>query len=180
MASHVIGGSGFGLSIGLAVLASLGWAIAVPFYRAVMVYAPTLLVSAIAAMAASSLALTWSSHSPSEAAIDVFLVSVIAGVTLGAIVERVPAMPFLDPFAVTAVGAVLAAVGGAVIWDLDVVSYLLAGLGIAVALVAGRGFGSMLRLGQVSLTERLPGVLSSLDGVLLAAAIYYPLLSIIL
>jgi hypothetical protein len=35
-------------------------------------------------------------------------------------------------------------------------------------------------MGQVSLTERLPGVLSSLDGVLLAAAIYYPLLSIIL
>ena len=180
MAAHVMGGSGFGLSIGLAVLVSLGWAIAVPVYRDIMVYAPTLLVSAIAAMGASSLGLAWSSHSPSEAALDVFLLAVIAGVTLGAVVERVPAIPFLDPFAVTAVGAVLAAIAGAVIWDLDVVSYLLAGLGIAVALVAGRGFGSMLRLGRVSLAERLPGVLSSLDGVFLAAAIYYPLLSIIL
>lgn len=180
MAAHVMGGSGFGLSIALAVLVSLGWAVAVPIYRDVMVYTPTLLVSAIAAMAASSLGLAWSSHSPSEAAIDVFLLVVIAAVTLGAVVERMPAMPFLDPFAVTAVGAVLAAVGGAVVWDLDLVSYLLVGLGIAVALVAGRGFGSMLRLGRVSLTERVPGVLSSLDGVFLAAAIYYPLLSIIL
>lgn len=180
MAAHVMGGSGFGLSIGLAVLASVGWAIAVPVYRDVMVYAPTLLVSAIAAMGAASLGLARSSHSPSEAAVDIFLLTVIAGVTLGAVVERAPAMPFLDPFAVTAIGAVLASVAGAVIWDLDVVSHLLVGLGIAVALVAGRGFGSMLRLGRVSLTERLPGVLSSLDGVFLAAAIYYPLLSIIL
>jgi hypothetical protein len=54
------------------------------------------------------------------------------------------------------------------------------GLGIAVALLAGRGLSSMLRTGSVSLTERPPGILVSLDGVALAAAIYYPLLLLVL
>ena len=90
-----------------------------------------------------------------------------------------PALPLLDPFSVTALGAVLASVGAAAIWDLDVVSYLLVGLGLAVALVAGRGFSTMLRSGRVALTERPPGILSSLEGVVIAAAIFYPLTQII-
>jgi hypothetical protein len=38
----------------------------------------------------------------------------------------------------------------------------------------------MLRMGRVILTERPPGALVSLDGVVLAAAIYYPLLLLVL
>jgi hypothetical protein len=38
----------------------------------------------------------------------------------------------------------------------------------------------MLRMGRVVLTERSPGALASLDGVVLAAAIYYPLLLLVL
>jgi hypothetical protein len=85
----------------------------------------------------------------------------------------------LDPYSVTAIGAILAALAAALLWDLDVVGYLLVGLGIAVALVAGRGFSSMLRTGRVALTERPPGMLISLDGVVLGASIYYPLLLLI-
>jgi hypothetical protein len=105
---------------------------------------------------------------------------VLAALVLGAIVERIPPIPLLDPFSVTALGAVLAAVLAAWIWDLSIVSYVLVGLGIAVALLAGRGLSSMLRTGRVSLTERPPGILVSLDGVALAAAIYYPLLLLVL
>jgi hypothetical protein len=86
----------------------------------------------------------------------------------------------IDPFSVTAFGAVLASIAAAAYWDLDVVGYLLVGLGVAVALVAGRGLSSMLRLGRVALTERSPGVLASVEGVAMAAAIYYPLIRIIL
>jgi hypothetical protein len=109
----------------------------------------------------------------------VFLVSVIAGLLLGALVERLPALPLLDAYSVTAIGAVLAAVGAALLWDLDLVGYLLVGLGLAVALVTGRGFSSMVRTGRVALTQRPPGMLISLDGVVLGAAIYYPLLLLI-
>ncbi len=179
MASHVLGGSGYGVSLALAVLVTFAWAIVIPEYRDIGAYVPTFITAAVAAMAGSSMGLAWSAHSPSEAAVDVFLLAVIVAVALGSIVARAPSVPFLDPFSVAALAAIAAAVIGAMVWDLDVVSYLLIGLGIAVALVAGRGFGSMLRIGDVRLTERGPGVLPSLDGVLLAAAIYYPLLVVV-
>lgn len=180
MAAHVLGGAGYGVSAAIAVVISLGWAVAVPVYRSVDSFSPTLLVALIAGAATASMILSRTGGTPDSQAIDVFLVAVIAGVVLGAIVERMPSLPLLDPFSVTALGAVLASVGAAALWDLDVVGYLLIGLGIAVALVAGRGFSSMLRSGRVTLTERPPGVLVSLEGVAIAASIYYPLINIIL
>jgi molybdopterin converting factor small subunit len=179
MAAHVMGGAGFAFSLVLAVAVGLGWAVAFPDYRQPDVFGPTLMVSLFAGLGAASLVLARSAHTPEESAAGVFLASVIAGLLLGALVERLPAIPMLDAFSVTAIGAILAAVGAAVLWDLDVVEYLMVGLGVAVALVSGRGFSSMLRRGRVTLTERPPGVLVSLDGVVLGAAIYYPLLLLI-
>ncbi len=180
MAAHVAGGGGYALALVIAAVVSLGWAVAFPQYRHVDVLSPTVMVSLLGGLGTASLVLARSAHTPEANAVDVFLVSVIAAVGLSAIVERINPIPLLDPFSVTALGAVLAAVAAAVIWDLSVVSYLLVGLGIAVALLAGRGLSSMLRMGRVVLTERPPGALVSLDGVALAAAIYYPLLLLVL
>ena len=180
MAAHVLGGAGYGLSIAIAVFAGLGWAVVVPDYREVSTFSPILLVSLIGGLGTASMVLSRSAFTPDPSAVDVFLVAVIGGVVLGGIVERLPAMPLLDPFSVTAIGAVLGAVAAAVLWDLDLVGYLLAGLGVAIALVAGRGLSSMLRTGHVVLTERPPGLLASMDGVVLAASVYYPLLVIVL
>jgi len=180
MAAHVMGGTGYSMALVVAVVVALGWAVAFPPYRQVDVVSPLLLVSLFAGLGTASMILARSAHSPDPKAVDVFLVSVIAGLVLGSIVERIPSVPLVDPFSMTAIGAVLGAVGAAFLWDLKVVNYLLIGLGIAVALVAGRGFASMLRSGRVALTERPPGWLASLDGVALAAAIYFPLLAIIL
>lgn len=180
LAAHVLGGAGYGLTVALAVAVALGWAVAIPDYRHVDVYAPTLLAGLLGGLGAASLILARSSFSPDERAVDVFLAAVIGAVVLGAVVARMPAMPYLDPISTTAIVAVLASVGAAALWDLDVVGYLLVGLGIAVALVAGNGLSSMLRRGKVSLTARPPGTLSSLDGIVLAAAVYYPLIRVIL
>jgi molybdopterin converting factor small subunit len=180
MAAHAAGGDGYALAVVLAVVVGLGWAVAFPRYRQPDVFSPTVLVALMAGLGTASLVLARSAQSPQASAVDVFLVSVLAALVLGAIVERIPPIPLLDPFSVTALGAVLAAVLAAWIWDLSIVSYVLVGLGIAVALLAGRGLSSMLRTGRVSLTERPPGILVSLDGVALAAAIYYPLLLLVL
>lgn len=180
LAAHILGDTGYGLAMAIAVAVVLGWAVAFPAYRQVEVFAPTVLVGLLGALGSASMILTRSSFSPDPQAIDVFLASTIAGVGLGAIVGRLPALPFLDRFSTTAIGAVLAAVAAASLWDLDVVGYLLVGLGIAVALVAGQGLSSMLRTGGVMLTERPPGYLPSLDGVVLAAAVYFPLIRLVL
>jgi molybdopterin converting factor small subunit len=180
LAAHVLGGTGYGLTIAVAVAIVLGWAVAVPAYRQVDTYAPTFLVALLAGLGTASMVLARSSFSPDESAVDVFLVTVTVGVALGALVARMPAIPFIDPFSTSAIAAVLGAVGAAAFWSLDIVGYLLVGLGVAVSLVAGTGLSSMLRTGRVALTERSPGILASLDGVVLAAAIYYPLIRIIL
>ncbi len=180
LAAHVLGGVGYGLTIGLAVAICLGWAVAFRAYRQVETFAPTLLVGLIGGLATASLLLTNSSFTPSDRAVDIFLVSVGAAIALGALVARLPPMPFLDPFSTTAIVAVIAAVLAAALWDADAVGYLLVGLGIAIALVAGNGLSSMLRMGRISLTDRAPGALASLDGVFLAAALYYPLITVIL
>jgi hypothetical protein len=180
LGAHILGDTGYGLSMALAVAVVLGWAVAFPRYRQVEVFAPTLLVGLLGALGSASLILSRSEFTPDPDAIAVFLVAAIAGVALGALVSRMPALPFLDRFSTTAIGAVLAAVVAASLWDLDVAGYLLVGLGIAVALVAGQGLSSMLRTGTVMLTERAPGNLPAVDGVVLAAAIYFPLIRLVL
>ncbi|MGD2060057.1 MAG: MoaD/ThiS family protein [Acidimicrobiia bacterium] len=180
LSAHILGPTGYGLSMAIAVVVVLGWAVAFPPYRQVEAFAPTLLVSLIGGLATSSMILSRSSFTPDEQAVDVFLVATIAGVGLGVLVGRLPQLPFLDRFSTTAIGAVLAAMAAAALWDLDVVGYLLVGLGISVALVAGQGLSSMLRTGGVALTERPPGILASFDGVILAAAIYFPLIRLVL
>lgn len=180
LTAHILGPTGYGLAVAIPVAVVLGWAVAFSDYREVETFAPTLLVGLIAALGSASLILSRSSFSPDERAVHVFLVATIAGVAIGSIVGRLPALPFLDRFSTTAIGAVLAAMAAAAIWDLDVVGYLLVGLGIAVALVAGQGLSSMLRTGSVILSERPPGLLSSVDGIALAAAIYFPLIRLVL
>lgn len=178
--AHILGGAGYGLTVAVAVATVLGWALAFPIYRQVDVFSPTLMVALLAGMGAASMILSRSAFAPDGRVVDVFLVGTIAGITLGALVLRLPPLPFLDPFSTTAVVTVLGFVAAAAFWDLDVVGYLLVGLGVAVALVAGNGLSSMLRSGRVALTLRAPGALVGLDGVMLAAALYYPLVRIIL
>lgn len=180
LAAHILGPAGYGLSMAIAVAVVLGWAVAFNNYREVDVFAPTFLVALLGSLGAASMILARSSFTPDERAVDVFLVATIAALLLGAGVSRLPTIPFLDRFSTTAIGAVLASMAAASFWDLDVVGYLLVGLGLAVALVAGQGLSSMLRTGTVVLTERPPGILSSLDGAVLAAAIYFPLIRLVL
>lgn len=180
LAAHILGPTGYGIAMAIAVAVVLGWGVAFPAYRQVEVFAPTLLVGLLGALGSASMILSRASFTPDEQAVDVFMVAVIAGVGLGALVARFPTLPFLDRFTTTAIGAVLAAMVAASLWDLDLVGYLLVGLGIAVALVAGQGLSSMLRTGTVMLTERPPGLLPAVDGVMLAAAVYFPLVRLVL
>lgn len=180
LAGHSLGGAGYGVTVALAVGICIGWAVAFDSYRKVETFAPTLLVGLLGGLAAASLMLSRSVGSPDADAVNVFLVAVVAGVMAGSIVSRMPAVPFLDPFSATALVAVLSSVVAAMVWDLDVVGYLLVGLGVAVALIAGTGLSSILRTGTIRLTVRPTGLVPSLDGIVLAAAIFYPLIRIII
>ena len=113
MAAHALGGTGYSLSLVAAVVIGLGWAAAFPSYRKVEAFSPIVLVSLFAGLGTASLILARSAHSPDPRAVDVFLASVIAGLVLGSIATRVPSLPLVDPFSMTALGAILGAVGSA-------------------------------------------------------------------
>lgn len=178
--SHTLGTTGLAVAVAASVIVVLAWGVGIDGYREVDTVAPAVLVAMLGATAAGSLVLARSVASPDPQAIDVFLLVVALATVLGAAVDRLAQLPYLDPYTVTAVTAILAAVGVAFFRDLDVAGYLLVGLGVAVTLVAGRGLGSLLRTGAVSLTDRAPGMMRGFDGVVLAAALYFPLIRLVL
>lgn len=179
VSTHTLGGVGLGMVLFLAVAVILGWGVAIRQYRHLDAVAPAVLVALIGGSAVGSLMLTRTVFEPPLHSISVFLLVVVIATVAGWLLERVRA-PILDPFAGTALAALLAAAIGALIWDEDLIGYLLVGLGLAVTLVAGRSFGSLIRTGRLALSQPSPGAMSALDGALFAAALYYPLVTLAL
>lgn len=177
---YAAGAVGMALATALSVVVVLMWGTSVQGFRRVDAVAPGAMVAILGAAAASSMVLARSNLAPDPQAIDVFLLVVGVSVVLGVAVDRMSDLPFLDPFTVMAVSAILVSILVAFLWNLDVAGYLPVGLEIAMALVAGRGLGSLLRLGGVSLTARVPGVMRSFDGAVLAAALFFPVIRLVL
>lgn len=171
---------GLAVAVAASVMFVLGWGVGIAGYRSINTVAPAVMVSMLTSAAVGSLVLTRGSLAPDPEAIDLFLTVVILATVLGTVVDRMADLPYLDPYTVTALGAILGAVGVAFFRDLDVAGYLLVGLGLAVTLVAGRGLGSLLRTGTVALADPVPGMLRGLDGAVLAATLYFPLIRLVL
>ncbi|MGQ0848969.1 MAG: MoaD/ThiS family protein [Actinomycetota bacterium] len=179
IATHALGGVGLGMTVFLAVGVTLVWGVALASYRRIEEVAPAMVVSLIAGAAVGSLMLTRTVFQPGAHAISIFLLAVTAATITGWFLDQMRAPP-LDPYAGTALASVFACAVGALLWDQDLIGYLLIGLGLAVALVAGRSLGSILRTGRVTLAESAPGAMAGLDGAILAAAVYYPIVGLVL
>ena len=177
--TQLLGAEGLALGAALAVVFPLVWAVASDESRLLGSLSPTIVVSLVGAAAAGSLLLARRTFEPFDRATGVFLAIAIAATVIGAIVDRFSHLPFGDPFTATTLGAILTALAIAAIWDLDLVTFLIAGVVTAVALVGGSGLGSMLRTRSVDLVGRSPGYLAVIDGVVLAAALYLPVLRLV-
>ena len=174
--THLLGPIGFGLALAAAVILALSWGVLSDSARLLPALASGVTLGAMVGAATASLTLARSAFTPGGRAVGVFLaVTILAGIA-GTVTERLGHLTFSEPFTVTALVAVSASVGAAAVWDLDVVAFLVLGLLLAIALVAGRAFGSMVRSGTVSLGPDVTGAFTGLDGPMLAAAVYFPLL----
>ncbi|MGH8926727.1 MAG: MoaD/ThiS family protein [Acidimicrobiia bacterium] len=179
VSTHVLGGVGLGMTLVLGTVAVLGWGVALPAYRSIESIAPAVMVAIISGAAIGSMMLARTVFEPGEHAATIFLAVVVVAGIAGWLLERARS-PLVDPFAGTALAAVLAAVLGALVWDEDLIGYLLVGLGMAVLLVGGRSFGSLIRTGRLALSEPAIGIMAALDSALVAAALYYPLVTLAL
>lgn len=87
-------------------------------------------------------------------------------------------MPILDPMVALIVGAVLAGAVGGALWAPDLLVAIGAAVAAAIALVAGRNLGTLLRAGGFFVQGPIPGSLSYFDGSLLAAAAFWSILTV--
>lgn len=177
--SHLLGPLGLGVGLAAAVMATLGWGVGSDTSRMLAILAPAFVVALVAGMATGSLLLARSEPELGVRTLGVFLAAVVVASALSLTALRLVRLPFTDPFTATVVGSVGASLVAAAAWDLDLVAFLIVGLVTGACLVAGRGLGSILRSRQVMLLETPPGFMGLLDGAMLAACLYFPIVTLV-
>jgi molybdopterin converting factor small subunit len=177
VATGLLGAAGIALTVAVAVMAPLVWGVISETSRLIQIIAPTVLVSLMAGLAVASLLVVVFTRPP--AVLGVFLVVLLVSIPAGALAERIRNMPFGDPFTVIALTAIVSALVASAIWELDLAAYLFVGVVLAVGLVAGRALGSIIRTQSMSLVDRPPGLTWAADGAVVAAGLYYPVISLL-
>ena len=179
VSTQMLGAQGLALGAALSVVLPLTWSVASDESRVLNSLAPSILIAVVSSAAVGSLLLARREFVPFDRATGVFLAIAVAATVIGSVIDRFSHLPFGDPFTATTLGAIFTSLAIASVWDLDLVTFLITGVAMAMALIGGGGLGSMLRTRTVSLVHRSPGYLATLDGVVLAAALYLPVLRLV-
>lgn len=175
-ATFTLGPVGVGLGVA-SVVAFVGlWAVASESNRMLINIAPMVLVGIMATAAIGSMCSVAMYPYSGDMKIDLFVVAMLGGGIGSVAVYRFPEIPLGDPILASGVGTLVATLLVAMRSGLDLVAYLLIGLALAAAMVAGRGLGSAIRTRSVQLTEAAPGLMPLFDGAVMAAIVYLPLL----
>lgn len=165
------GASGLGVAVVGGVIITLLLASFRPVSRSVLSVTTTALVAAYGGAAGAGLAAIRLSEG-GQLMVWLFLVMVTVGAIAAAATRFSQSLAIVDPLVAGAIGAILAGLISALLLDLNVAGFLLVSVMLALALIAGRALGSLGRTGEPFLAETLPGNLPSLDGAVLAAAVY--------
>lgn len=172
-------GIGLGVAAGLAVIVTLIAGVASPRRRSLASLVSTATVALAATLSIGSLVLVRIQTVLGQDLIWVFLVMVIAGKGVAGLLARAKT-PSLDPLTGAVLATVLAAAAASFVWDLSFVSMFLVGVLVAVGLVSGISMGSLIRVGEVYLTDAVEGSFVALDGPVLAALVYAPFITLLL
>lgn len=179
-ASNTFGLSGLGVGVALTVVIVIGWAIVRPAARDLTTIAASALCALIASLSVSSILLARASVSgEGEGRIAGLLIVAILGAMAGRLAERSRAR-IADPYMMASIVMVLAALAVAYLADFPRLGWFFIGLVMAGAVIAGRGIGSAFRTGRIQLAMRPDGMLTALDGPMLAVAAFVPAMWLIL
>ena len=179
-ASNTFGLSGLGIGVALTVVIVMGWTIVSPGARDLTTIAASALCALIASLSVSSILLARASVSGAgEGNIAGLLIVAILGAIAGRLAQRSRAR-MADPYMTASVVMVLAALAVAYLADFSRLGWFFIGLVMAGAVIAGRGIGSAFRTGRIQLAVRPDGLLTALDGPMLAVAVFVPVMWLIL
>ena len=158
-----------------AVVFVLIWSVVRPGLRPIDSFAAGVTV-AIMAAAGTSGAVLLRLRSRDETMVFLFVLTI--AVVVSWLSDR-SEMPILDPLVALIVGAVLAGAVGGALWAPDLLAAIGASVAAAIALVAGRNLGVLLRAGGFYAQGPIPGSLSYFDGALLAAMAFWSILTVL-
>jgi len=172
-------GIGLGVAAGAAVVITLVSGVFSPRHRSLVSLVSTTMVALAATLAVGSLVLVRIQTVQGQDLIWVFLTVVIIGKAAAGLLARTRT-PSLDPLTGAVLATVLTAVAASFIWDLNLFALFLVGIFVAIGLVAGISMGSLLRVGEIYLTDAVEGPLVAFDGPVLAALVYAPFITLLL
>ena len=172
-------GIGLGVAAGLAVAIVLVAGVFSPRHRNLVSLVSTAMVGLAAALAVGSLILVRIQTVQGQDLIWAFLLMVVAGKATAGLLSRAKT-PSLDPLTGAVLATVLTAVAVSFVWDFNLFGLFLVGIVVAIGLVSGISMGSLLRVGEIYLTDAVEGSLVALDGPVLAALVYAPLITLLL
>jgi hypothetical protein len=164
-----------GAMVGSALVA-LVWSVINPRFRVVESFAATTLISIVAAAGTAAMVLL---RLRSEDEMLAFLVITAMSLT-GSWLADLVRLRVLDPLVVGILGALIGGVLSGYLWLDDVWATVVAAGGAAMAIVAGRNLGTLLRAGGFFAAGPVPGTLHHFDGVVMAAGAFWLLIDMLL
>lgn len=170
--AYAWGFEGFAGGLALGIVVCLAWPVFDAANRDVPTIAKTTTVAVYAGLAAGGLTLLVLIST--EAVVAFFIVAMLG--ILAAWVAQIygARIQSLDSNVGGLLGALLGGlIVGLALDGIDMAAALLGAVAVAAGLIGGRAFGSMLRTGSVLHTQRAPGLLTPLDGLLLAAPLFW-------
>lgn len=165
---------GIGLAILVSILAVLIQGVVVSATRDFTSIAVGLTAAVIATAGTGSLVIARIATTSGQRWIWLFLLMVIAGRAAAAFLIGRESVPALDPLSGSVVATVVVGVLAALIWDLNGFAAFLVAIVVAVVLIVGAAFSSLLSTREVYFTRSLPGVLSDVGAGLLVAVVFLP------
>ena len=175
LSTYRFGAPGMAAATVGAVMVVLLWGIMTPFLRSIDSISAGVAIAVTAAFGSSSLVLL-RLRSEEEAFAFLFVAAIAVGVSWMS--DRTD-MPVLDPLVAMIVAAVTSGAIAGAVWAPDLLNTVAASVAAALALVAGRNLGTLLRAGGFFVSGPIPGSLHYLDGVIMASGAFWVMLTIL-
>ena len=171
-ATYAWGFEGFAGGLALALVVTFTWPVFDAGVRDIQMTAITGTAAVTAGVAVGGLVLL---RMMSTTAAAVFVIVVVVAIISSTLAQTYGnRVQSLDPNVGALLGALVAGLlAGVFVGDIDLAAALIGAVAIAAVLIGGHAYGSVLRNGTIVYTLRPPGVLSPIDGVLLAAPLFW-------
>ena len=175
LATYRFGAPGLAAATVGVTLLVLMWGVVNPYFRSIESIASGIAIATTATFGSASLVLL-RLRSEEEAAAFLFVAALAIAVSW--LSDRSD-MPVLDPLVAMIVASITAGAIAGWVWAPDLLNTVAASVAGALALVAGRNMGMLVRVGGFFVAGPVPGSLHYLDGLLMASGPFWLLLTVL-